>query len=104
MQKQEILNALTPQIVDKFRTAIEIGKWEDGHKLSDEQRQICLQAVMIWEHENLPIHERIGYITRPVDDEGEMVGADCQIEHDQHYPNLPNPKGAIQPVSFKKSA
>ena len=25
MQKQEILNALTPQIVDKFRTAIEMG-------------------------------------------------------------------------------
>ncbi|MDO5768832.1 MAG: DUF1315 family protein, partial [Psychrobacter sp.] len=53
MDKQTILASLTPEIVDRFRTAIEIGKWPDGRALSDEQRQTCLQAVMVWEHEHL---------------------------------------------------
>lgn len=100
MDKQSILNALTPEIVERFRTAIELGKWADGRKLTDEQRQTCLQAVMIWEHENLPPSERIGYIHKPVREDGTVVGAECDVEHDHHYPNLPNPKGDIQPIKF----
>ena len=50
MDKQAILSALTPEIVEKFRQAISLGKWEDGRKLTEEQRQTCMQAVMVWEH------------------------------------------------------
>lgn len=101
MDKHSILSSLTPEIVTKFRSAIELGKWEDGRRLTDEQRHTCLQAVMIWEHEHLPVEERIGYIHKPVKDDGTVVGADCDVEHDHHYPNLPNPTGAIQPVKFR---
>ena len=51
MDKQAILSALTPEIVEKFRTAIALSKWEDGSRLTDEQRQTCMQAVMVWDHE-----------------------------------------------------
>ena len=47
MDKQAILSALTPEIVEKFRQAISLGKWEDGRKLTEEQRQTCMQAVMV---------------------------------------------------------
>ncbi|HBL97751.1 MAG TPA: DUF1315 domain-containing protein, partial [Psychrobacter sp.] len=30
MDKQTILASLTPEVVDKFRMAIELGKWPDG--------------------------------------------------------------------------
>lgn len=86
MNKHDILSTLTPQIVDKFRTAIEIGRWENGEKLTDAQRQTCMQAVMVWEHEYLPIAERTGYIQRPIKN-NEIVGEECDIEHDKHYPN-----------------
>lgn len=33
MDKQTILATLTPDVVDKFRMAIELGKWPDGRKL-----------------------------------------------------------------------
>lgn len=87
MDKQAILAALTPQIVDKFRRAIEIGKWENGDKLSDEQRQTCMQAVMVWEHEYLPQDERTGYIHKPIKEDKTVVGEACDIEHEHHYPH-----------------
>ena len=36
MNKHDILNSLNPEIIAKFRTAIEIGKWENGEKLTTE--------------------------------------------------------------------
>ncbi len=88
MNKQDVLNNLTEEIVAKFRQAIEIGKWENGNKLTPEQLQTCMQAVVIWEHEHLAVHERTGYIQKPVQD-GQVVGADCDVEHEHHYPNRP---------------
>ena len=101
MNKETVLASLTPEIVDKFRVAIEIGKWPDGRKLSAEQRETCMQAVMMWEHEHLEPSERVGFIHKPIKDDGSIVGAECDVEHAHHYPNMPNPKGAIQPVKFR---
>lgn len=89
MNKEAILSALTPEIVAKFKSAIEIGKWENGDKLTPEQRQTCMQAVMVWEHEYLPVHERTGYLEKPKKD-GKIVGEDCDVEHEHHYPSLKN--------------
>ena len=40
---------MTPEIRDNFSRAIEIGRWADGSKLSDEQRAICMRAVITWD-------------------------------------------------------
>ncbi len=101
MDKETILATLTPEVVDKFRIAIELGKWADGRQLTANQRETCMQAVMIWEHEHLPASERTGYIHKPVKSDGTIVGAECDVEHEHHYPNMPNPKGAIQPIKFR---
>ena len=101
MDKQTILASVPPEGVDQFRLAIEIGKWPDGRKLTPQQRETCMQAVMVWEHEHLPPAERTGYIHKPVKDAGSIVGAECDVEHEHHYPNMPNPKGAVQPVKFR---
>lgn len=100
MDKQTILASLTPEVVEKFRVAIELGKWPDGRRLTVEQRETCMQAVMVWEHEHLPPAERTGYIHKPVKEDGSIVGAECDVGHEHHYPNMPNPKGAIQPIKF----
>lgn len=95
MNKEDILDSLNPEIIAKFRTAIELGKWDNGVRLTDEQRQTCMQAVMVWEHEHLPVEERTGYIQKPKDDKGNTVGEECDVEHEHHYPN------AERPVNFK---
>lgn len=88
MNKETILANLTPEIVAKFRTAIEIGRWDNGERLTAEQRQICMQAVMVWEHEYLPETERTGYIHKPIKEDGTVVGAECDVEHEHHYPHV----------------
>ena len=65
MNKFDVLSSLNEEIVERFRTAIALGKWPDGRALSDEQRATCMQAVMIWEHEHLPETERTGYVHKP---------------------------------------
>lgn len=65
IDKQQMLSALDADIIDKFRTAIELGKWQDGKKLSAQQLETCMQAVILWENEYLEETERTGYIHKP---------------------------------------
>ena len=62
MDIEQILNALTPDIYHRFKQAIEIGKWPDGRKLSADQKELCLQAVIAYDLQNKPESERVGFI------------------------------------------
>lgn len=73
---EALLATLTPDIVANLRRAIEIGKWPDGRRLSREQTETCMQAVLLWEMRNLPPTERTGYI-----DKGSKEGEVCD-SHD----------------------
>lgn len=45
-----------------LRRAVETGRWPDGHRLPDEQRALCMRAVLAWEARYLPPEQRTGYI------------------------------------------
>ena len=62
MNIEQMLRALTPEIYDRFKQAIEIGKWSDGRKLSAEQKELCLQAIIAYDIEHKPESERVGFI------------------------------------------
>ena len=64
MNIEQMLAVLDPEIVGRLKTAIEIGKWPNGVALTQEQRQICMQAVYAWEIKHLPAEEGSGYIDR----------------------------------------
>jgi uncharacterized protein YeaC (DUF1315 family) len=71
MNIEQMLAVLDPEIVARLKTAVEIGKWPNGVALTQEQRQICMQAVYAWEIKNLPETERSGYIDRGTKEEDE---------------------------------
>lgn len=58
----KLIENITPDIYQSLKTAIEIGKWSDGRKLTQEQKELSLQAVIAWEMQNLPEEERTGYM------------------------------------------
>lgn len=87
MNIEQMLSVLNADIVDRLRTAVEIGKWPNGVALTKEQRQISMQAVIAWEAENIPETERSGYIDKGHKEEGE--------ECDSH---VPEPE--FQPIKF----
>jgi uncharacterized protein YeaC (DUF1315 family) len=63
--KQELeamLNAMTPEVYERLSTAVETGKWPDGVALTPEQRDNCMQLVMLWQarYNETPQHMSIG--------------------------------------------
>ena len=62
MNIPSLLANLTPDIYQKLKRAVELGKWPDSNSLSSEQRQLCMQAMIAYEHQHLPPEEHTGYI------------------------------------------
>lgn len=48
-QLDEVMAVLTPDIYQRLATAVELGKWPDGVSLTQEQKDNCLQMVMLWQ-------------------------------------------------------
>jgi len=61
---QDILAIMDPEVHMNLKTAVELGRWQDGRKLSPEQLEYCLQAIIAYEQEFLPEQQRVGYIDR----------------------------------------
>ena len=59
---QQLIDNITPEIYQNLKTAVEIGRWPNGSKLTAEQRQTSLQAVIAYEAKNLPVEARTGYV------------------------------------------
>lgn len=62
MDIDALMANLTPDIYERLKTAVELGKWPDGVALTAEQRENCLQMVMLWQarHNHQPEHMSIG--------------------------------------------
>ncbi|HZJ93294.1 MAG TPA: DUF1315 family protein [Thiopseudomonas sp.] len=58
----DLIQRLTPETYDTLKLAMEIGKWGDGTKLTQEQKELTMQAMILWEKNNLPEEERTGYL------------------------------------------
>lgn len=62
MQLDAFLEKITPVIHQTLRQALELGKWPDGRAMTEDEREASLQAVIVYEHQNLPQWERVGYM------------------------------------------
>ncbi|MGO1462365.1 MAG: YeaC family protein [Marinobacter sp.] len=73
MTYEELIARLDPNVYQSLRQAIELGKWPDGRKLTPQQREISLEAVIYYEsRHNIPEQERVGYLDR-----GSKAGTEC---------------------------
>ncbi len=75
MTYEELINAMTPDMHSSLKQAVELGKWPDGKRLTEEQRDICMRAVIAYDMENLKPEERVGFIDRTKKD-GSQHGKD----------------------------
>lgn len=79
MNKDEVNKAMSPEIYERFKEAVATGKWPDGKSLTQEQKETCMQAVIIYEHEYLKEEERTGYVP-PKD---EACGSSSEQDNDK---------------------
>ena len=54
---EELLSTITPEVHAKLKQAIELGRWENGDRLSKEQVELCMQAVIAYEMANALIEK-----------------------------------------------
>jgi uncharacterized protein YeaC (DUF1315 family) len=72
---EELIANMTPAIHQSLKRAIELGKWPTGQKLSAEQRETCMRAVIAYDQKHLPEEQRTGSIDRSKKD-GAKHGSD----------------------------
>ncbi|NBM55577.1 DUF1315 family protein [Proteus sp. G2669] len=62
MEVNELISMVTPEIYQRISTAVELGKWPDGVALTDEQKEHCMQIVLLWQAKNnhIPEHMTVG--------------------------------------------
>ncbi|ORT49429.1 hypothetical protein ST37_13580 [Vibrio sp. qd031] len=58
MNKQQLIESITPEAYDRLLYAVETGRWPEGTELTKEQRDHCMQAVMMYQsvHNENPQH------------------------------------------------
>ncbi|EMH4161358.1 DUF1315 family protein [Pluralibacter gergoviae] len=49
MEIAQIIESMTEDVYQRLATAVELGKWPDGVALTPEQKENCLQLVMLWQ-------------------------------------------------------
>ena len=60
----ELVESLTPEMARDLKRAIELGKFPDGRMVSEAQRELMLEAVILYDAAKLPEDERTGFIHR----------------------------------------
>lgn len=66
MNFDEVAASLTPEVYQRLKESIELGKWPTGQALTRDQKALCLEALLKYEiAQGIPEEQRIGYIERP---------------------------------------
>ncbi|WNK19177.1 DUF1315 family protein [Halomonas piscis] len=65
MTFDKMIRQMTPTLYASLKEAVALGKWPDGRRLTAEQTELCLEAVMRYEVESgVPEDQRVGYLSR----------------------------------------
>lgn len=94
MTYEELIERLDPNVYQSLRQSIELGKWPDGRKLTPQQREISLEAIIHYENQhNIPEQERVGYLDR-----GSKAGTECDpsVRRNQSGDNGADPKQFVE--------
>lgn len=60
----ELVESLTPSMVSDLKQAIELGKFPDGRVVSREQKELMIEATILYDALKLPEEKRTGFIHR----------------------------------------
>lgn len=56
MTVDQLIASMTPEIRANLTRAVELGKWPDGVRLAEGQREMIIEALMLWQARYEPHH------------------------------------------------
>lgn len=63
MTVDELIKSMTPEVYSNMKSALELSRWPDGRKLENEQKALCMEALIRYENiSDMPVEQRIGYM------------------------------------------
>ena len=62
MDYEKLIASMTPDTYNRLKTAIEMGKWPNGVRLTEAQLELCMEAVLRWQIEHLEPQQYTGYM------------------------------------------
>ena len=68
MDAKALVQAMTPEVYENLRTAVETGKWPDGTPLTEAQKEHSMQAVLMYQAKVLDSDQHM-----TVNGQGEIV-------------------------------
>jgi len=83
MDFHTLIERMDANTCEALQRAIETGKFPDGRRLTDDQRALCMEAVLAWQIRNLPPERRIGYIDRSTRAKGAVCVSDDHLHDEQ---------------------
>lgn len=63
MTFDELIASITPEIYDRLKRAVELGKWDNGVRLTEEQTEQSMRAIIAYDLKYQEETQRVGYIT-----------------------------------------
>lgn len=86
VELQQLIQSLTPEIYQNLRTAVELGKWADGRKITEAQRASAFEAIIYYEHHNnVPAEQRVGHMEQQGKPTYGEIYADAQAKKKQLF-------------------
>lgn len=80
MNFDELILSITPEIYERLKRAVELGKWDNGQALVSKQREHILQAIIAYDQKHNEPQERVGYIApKPHSECGEKDDEDWDV-------------------------
>ena len=59
MELQQMIENMSFELYEKLLLAVEIGKWQNGKMLTEEQRESTLQLVMLYQVKHLEQNDHL---------------------------------------------
>lgn len=72
MDFDDMIRTITPEIYENLKTAVETGRWPDGQRLTKDQLEMSMQAIIAYDHQHHGEDQRVGYIDRGSKEDGEV--------------------------------
>lgn len=65
MNVKDLVSTITPEVYNGLKRSLELGKWGDGQKLTAEQKQHCMDMIILYENfHKIPEEQQTGYLGR----------------------------------------
>lgn len=66
MNFKDMIDNMSPEVYGRIKQAVELGKWPNGVRLTPEQTELCMQAIITYDYSNKEEAQRVGYIDREI--------------------------------------